>query len=340
MNPYLDRLRSLPDLDKIEYQYNMVSLFSGGGGLDLGLSFSGFKPVFSSDVEDAHQKTIKHNFPYGHTEAMDVRQLHGDYIKSCTGVESLDLVCGGPPCQSFSVLGNRDSFDDSRGGLVFEYARLISELSPKAFLFENVSGLTNINKGDDWQSLQRYFKEYTQYKLYSAVLNATDYGIPQTRKRLFMIGFKNPAICFDFPAKTHEGEWVSSKYALDEVNGLPNHVIRPHSARVERRYMTVPQGERDRISHTDRIHPERPSGTVIVGSGKGGGRPFIHPFEPRTITVRESARLQSFPDWYEFSGKKTWQYRAVGNAVPPLLALMIGMQIKQALNSQVQTNIS
>lgn len=330
-NHYLTRLNSLPKLEEIEYQFNMVSLFSGGGGLDLGLSFAGFESVFSSDLEEPHQKTVAHNFNDVHAEAIDIRNLTGDYIKERTNVDTFDLVCGGPPCQAFSILGNRNSFDDPRGQLVFEYARLITELAPTAFLFENVPGLLNVNNGDDWKALQQYFQEHTQYQIQSTVLNAADYGIPQIRKRLFVVGFRNTDIDFTFPDQTHEETWLPAKFALEAVNGLPNQRLRPHGERVRTRYLTVPQGSRDPVDRTDRIHPEKPSGTVLVGSSKGGGRPFIHPFEPRHITVREAARLQSFPDWYEFLGTNTWQYRAVGNAVPPLLACAVGQQVGQAI---------
>ena len=98
--------------------------------------------------------------------------------------------------------------------------------------------------------------------------------------------------------------------ALENTDGLPNHRIRPHGKRVKERYSKLAPGSRDKVDHTDRIDPDRPSGTVLVGSRAGGGRPFIHPHEPRHITVREGARLQSFPDWYIFAGPDTWQYRA------------------------------
>jgi len=115
------------------------------------------------------------------------------------------------------------------------------------------------------------------------------------------------------------------------MSGLPNHVLRVHSERVSTRYSKIVPGCRDKVDHTDRINPERPSGTVLVGSGKGGGRPFIHPFEHRHITVREAARLQSFPDWWIFQGGPTAQYRQVGNAVPPIMAKAIAKQIARSL---------
>jgi len=131
----------------------------------------------------------------------------------------------------------------------------------------------------------------------------------------------------------HLLEWIPAKFALEYVDSLPNHDIRIHGERVRNRYEKIPPGGRDKIDHTDRIYPEKPSRTVLVGSKAGGGRPHIHPYFPRHITVREAARLQSFPDWYKFLGTSTAQYRQVGNAVPPLLALAVGKSIEAALKN-------
>ena len=344
MNHYLSSLNSL----NLYFQKNQdlvaVSLFSGGGGLDLGLSFAGFNFKYATDLEEEYCHTVKYNFPDCIVEAKDVYNLTGKEIKEKIQTDSIALLAGGPPCQAFSILGKRQSFSDSRGQLVFEFIRLINELKPEAFIFENVPGILSLNNGYDWHKFLSIIQTQTGYILkINKLLNAADYGVPQIRKRIFVIGFRY-STKFIFPSPTHfnpheersisnQGliEWIPSKLALEDVEGLPNHHIRPHGERVRNRYMAVVPGSRDRIDHTDRIHPERPAGTVIVGSKAGGGRPHIHPDFPRHITVREAARLQSFPDWYIFQGKSTAQYRQVGNAVPPLLAFAIGQSIKAAL---------
>lgn len=345
-NLYLRKLRTLPEPQNLSYSRNAVSLFSGGGGLDVGLALSGFETVFATDIESAHCETIAHNFPCCKTLAIDARQLTGQQIRKLTHITSFDLLAGGPPCQAFSILGQRNSFQDPRGQLVYEYVRLVTELNPQAFLFENVPGLLTLNGGRDWNELLQYFHDATAYKIYYRVLNSADYGIPQIRKRVFIVGFRLPEVKFEFPNSSHRSDngaadlfnghlskWLPASLALEEVNSLPNHRIRPHGERVRNRYSAILPGTRDSVDHTDRIDPKRPSGTVLVGSRAGGGRPFIHPYEPRHITVREAARLQSFPDWYVFQSTDTWQYRAVGNAVPPLLAKLIGDQIRIALES-------
>jgi DNA (cytosine-5)-methyltransferase 1 len=341
-NPFIEHLHDMPRVEDVKTEFNAVSLFSGGGGMDLGLTWAGFKVVFATDIEQNHCKTISYNFPDCITIAKDNTQLSINTIREATLIKEFDLLAGGPPCQAFSILGKRDSFMDPRGQLVFDYVRLVNEICPKVFVFENVPGIQTVNRGKDWKELLTYFEAETGYKIYHSVLNAADYGIPQIRKRVFIVGFQSNRVNFSFPEPTHSindnslfsgllPNWLPSKLALDEVDNAPNHRIRIHGDRVRERYCKVEPGGRDKVDHTDRIHPDRPSGTVLVGSKAGGGRPFIHPYIPRHITVREAARLQSFPDWYEFVASDTWNYRAVGNAVPPLLAMYIGEKIKESL---------
>lgn len=341
-NEYLDELNKL-NIPKSKNGLNYASLYCGGGGLDLGFSLAGFRASFSSDLVPYYCDTIKYNLPGHFVEPHDMNNLSGDYVLDKIGTK-IDVVIGGPPCQSFSILGDRKSTDDPRGKLVFEYARFIHETQPRAFLFENVPGILTINKGNDWQELLKFFEEKTGYHLKWTKLNAATFGVPQIRQRVVIIGFKDPAE-FSWPVERFalnsekQSNFSSIQLpsarpawmALSNVDNVPNHILRNHSERVISRYSTIEAGGRDRADHTDRIHPDKPSGTVLVGSGAGGGRPFIHPYEHRHITVREAARLQSFPDWWIFQGGPTAAYRQVGNAVPPMMALAIANQIGKAL---------
>lgn len=338
----------LSELDAIVLPRNSASLgyysvFCGGGGLDLGFAADGYTPLFSSDVIPAFCKTIETNLRGHVVEAHDISELTGQYVLDRVGHRA-DVVIGGPPCQSFSILGDRKSTNDPRGQLVYQYARFISELGPKAFLFENVPGLLTLNKGSDWKSLLSMFEETTGYLIKWTKLNSAAFGVPQIRQRVIAIGFKDKSAydAFEWP---HPGYSTSqdlphvgtcapriARLAFEQVEGVANHILRVHCDRVANRYSLIPPGGRDKKDHTDRVHPDRPSGTVLVGSGAGGGRPFIHPFEHRHITVREAARLQSFPDWWVFEGGPTAAYRQVGNAVPPLLARAVAAQIRLALS--------
>lgn len=195
----------------------------------------------------------------------------------------------------------------------------------------------------DWRGLIKYFEDKTRFFLRTTKLNSADFGVPQVRQRVLLVGFreKEKADAFEWPKPTHSDDFLgvasnlkpycSSSFALQFVDGLPNHELRNHSQRVIDRYKLVPQGGRDKKDHTDRIDSLKPSGTVLVGSGAGGGRPFIHPTEHRHITVREAARLQSFPDWWHFAGGPTASYRQVGNAVPPIMAKAVAKQILKVL---------
>jgi DNA (cytosine-5)-methyltransferase 1 len=344
MNSYLTALNSLRLPRKRSKELVAVSLFSGGGGLDLGLSLAGFNFNYSNDEVQYYCDTIAYNFQNCVTEAKDVRDLKGHEIRELIETERISLIAGGPPCQAFSILGKRGSFSDLRGQLVFDYIRLINELEPEAFVFENVPGLLTVNNGEDWEKLYYNFQVETGYDIHTDTLNAADYGVPQIRKRVFVVGFRQPAE-FTFPKPRYRDpsslnllnqnlpDWIPAKLALENVDGLHNHDIRIHGDRVRSRYEKIPPGGRDKVDHTDRIEPEKPSGTVLVGSKSGGGRPHIHPYIPRHITVREAARLQSFPDWYKLLGTSTAQYRQIGNAVPPLLAFAVGESIRHTLKS-------
>ncbi|MDA1557012.1 DNA cytosine methyltransferase [Bacillus cereus] len=361
MNRYLEVLNGQKAYNDIDFKFNCVSLFSGGGGLDLGLAWAGFKTKAFCELEAPLCETLKNNFTNAYIINEDITKVtKEDILKGFNENESVDLVAGGSPCQSFSILGQRGSINDPRGQLVYEYVRIVKELKPKAFLFENVPGLLTVNGGEDWNNLLNYFKEETNYQISYQVLNSADYGVPQQRKRVIVLGFNKEIIIDEdqqiHPSPTHQNmdveesatlfdipngnldPWIPSKFALEFLEGTKNNRKRVHGERVRNRYLTVPQGERDSVDRTDRIHPERPSGTVLVGSKSGGGRPFIHPYEPRHITIREASRLQSFPDSFEFFGPETWQYRAVGNAVPPLMAKAIGSSIADILSKSLLLN--
>lgn len=340
-NEYLQELDSLSSPRK-KNGLGYVSVFCGGGGLDLGFVSAGFKPLFSSDIVPAYCDTVRQNLGGHISEPHDITTLSGRTVLARIGVAP-DVVIGGPPCQSFSILGGRKSTADPRGKLVYEYARFIREMEPKAFLFENVPGILTVNKGKDWKELLAFFEAETGYHIQWTKLNAVWFGAPQYRKRVIAVGFRDMARAekFKWPKRIYAESWEIPELgklpprhaglAFDDIDGLPNQILREHCERVRLRYSQVEPGGRDRKDHTDRVHSNRPSGTVLVGSGAGGGRPFIHPSDHRHITVREAARLQSFPDSWVFAGGPTSSYRQVGNAVPPLLAQAIAQEIELAL---------
>ena len=341
----------------------LVSFFSGGGGLDLGLEAAGFETVFATDIDEHSCKTLENgkkycankNLPF--LQAAKIRRADVIGLSSAEVLEAanakkgeIDLMAGGPPCQAFSIFGKRQGVNDPRGLLPQEYLRLLREIEPKAFVFENVFGLLTIDSGNVFRDLCKDLESpggEIKYTLSIFRLNAAEYGVPQFRDRIFIIGSRNgkkidliPKIC-----SASADEVTSSKGALlayrtvsDGLRNIPplgthlaNHTSRVHSERIIERYSNLRHGERDSKTRINKLDPNRPSYTIIVGSDKGGGKGHVHPVEPREVSPRESARMQTFPDWWSFSGTSRHPIRQVGNAVPPLLGAVIGREIMDKL---------
>lgn len=343
---------------KVKQHLKLISLFSGGGGLDLGLEAAGFETVFASDIDYHSCITLQNgkanakikNLPFLQAAAIcqaDVKGLSSTEIMKLAGVKKgeVDLLAGGPPCQAFSVFGKRKGVEDPRGMLAYEYLRLLNEIQPKAFIFENVYGLLTIDGGEIFKALCEKLEHpggKLHYTLSIFRLNAADFGVPQFRDRVFIIGSREgkrieniPNICT--PAKTTTGDLFTYRTVRDALRNIPplgtaleNHTSRKHSERIIERYKNLKHGERDSKTRINKLDPQRPSYTIIVGSDKGGGKGHVHPFEAREVSPRESARMQTFPDWWAFSGTSRHPIRQVGNAVPPVLAAIIGREVLSA----------
>lgn len=344
---------------------NVVSLFSGAGGLDLGLAASGFDILFESDIDKPSCVTLEKNGAhaskhgldgFGSTvvQCADVNEISGSEILASIGKKrfEVDLLAGGPPCQAFSISGLRRGILDKRGLLVFEYARILSEIAPKSFVFENVYGLLTIDGGKVFEEVLVQLEtpsDGMKYNIYWQRVNARDFAVPQSRDRVIIMGIRSDidvdASALDLipitsgDATTGLMSWRTVKYALQ---GLPvpvsrksplvaNHYGRDHGLVVSERYGLLAPGERDSKTRINRLDVERPSYTIVVGSDNGGGKGHVHPFEPREITPRESARMQTFPDWWAFSGNVRDAIRQVGNAVPTLLGFAIGNRLREVL---------
>ena len=342
---------------KKEKPLKLVSLFSGGGGLDLGLEAAGFETVFATDIdyhscitlERGKKRAQELGLPFlsnATIQQADILALNSEDLMKRAGVTpgETDLLAGGPPCQAFSVFGKRLGINDPRGQLPKQYLRLLADLKPKAFMFENVFGLLTIHGGDTFRELCELLSnpiDGLSYTLSVYRLNAADYGVPQFRDRVFIIGTKNgqalkeiPRLCGDEQQVADAGFLLRRRTVKDAFNKIPplgtklaNHTSRDHSPRIVERYKALLHGERDSKTRINKLDPNRPSYTIIVGSDKGGGKGHVHPVEPREVSPRESARIQTFPDWWEFSGTSRHPIRQVGNAVPPILAAVIGREI-------------
>jgi DNA (cytosine-5)-methyltransferase 1 len=333
-----------------------VSLFAGAGGLDLGLEAAGFQSLAVTDIDFHSCRSLEANQvearrrgkPFLKQSSVlqaDVKDLSGRDLLRKAGIKrgELDLLAGGPPCQAFSVFGKRKGTSDPRGQMVYHYLRLLGEIAPKAFILENVFGLLTIEGGDviegliaDLQNPRRGLK----YDVTVLRLNAVNYGVPQFRDRVFIIGSRTGSNVHELPPTFVSGDSLFStalpwRTVEDALRGLPdlgegglaNHTGRKHSDRIVTRYASLVPGERDPHTRINKLDLDRPSFAIIVGSDKGGGKGHVHPIHPREVTPRESARIQCFPDWWWLSGTSRHPIRQVGNAVPTLLGYAVGRAV-------------
>ena len=352
-----------------------VSMFSGAMGLDLGLEAAGFQARLAGDSWMPAVQTIRANRPQLPVFDGDVRQLSGDQVRELAQLEDLDLLAGGPPCQSFSTAGKRLSVDDAKNGpLVFEFVRLVSELRPKAFLMENVKGILSApllwrelpynNNGkridDQYGALLGAVSGSFRSLGYSVevfVLNSADFGVPQARQRVFIVGHRGgdqPAT----PKQTHapQADLVPSRWVTirEAWQNLPDEAV--HCAKFSERKLhylkMVPAGQNWRALPLDvqkesmgrafhakggrtgywrRLSLDETSPTVLT-EPQNASTSLCHPTEHRPINVREAARLQTFPDHWQFQGRGADQYRLIGNAVPPLLGKAVGESVVAVLD--------
>ncbi len=380
-----------------------IDLFAGAGGMSLGFEQAGFDVVAAVEIDPIHCAIHKFNFPHWSTICQSVTELSGEEIRNQAkiGKEEIDVVFGGSPCQGFSLIGKR-AFDDPRNSLVAHFLRLVIELQPKYFVLENVKGLTI---GKHRQFLAEVIAEfeannYAVIKDYQ-VLNASHYGVPQSRDRLFLIGclkglilpnyplpitkspVKNPKsetlnlpscptvweaisdlpLIEDYPELISQDVCIAefseaSKYAqtlrglidssadysyprqwnqdLLESSLLTSSIRTVHSEVSIERFAKTAQGKIEPISRFHKLDPNGICNTLRAGTPSNRGaftspRP-IHPYIPRCITVREAARLHSYPDWFRFHSTKWHGCRQIGNSVPPLLAKAVASELIKVLN--------
>lgn len=316
----------------------VVALFSGCGGLDLGLVKSGHDIVHASDIDIDSCTTYNNNFKH-ECHNIDVKKLDSKSLPK------YDLLVGGFPCQGFSVANLYREVSDSRNELYLQIVRILNDTNPKYFLAENVPGILSLGKGEVVKMIVSDFsniginKGFPGYEVHVYLLNSANYGVPQGRRRVIFLGVskkvpqKQRDILFsNFPPKiTHDDKNKKLKpfqTLRDAIGDLPepneksaekilNHVGLKHKVKLNG-YM----GNR-------KLDWNKP-GPTIVGRGGGTGGPVIavHPNLERRFTVRETARIQSFPDNFKFYGSISSQFRQIGNAVPVKMAFEIGKVLR------------
>ena len=337
---------------KKDGNYRSLELFAGAGGLALGLEQAGFQHVGLVEFNKAAAATLSANRPQWQVLCEDVATVADRDLEKQFGVTcgELDLLSGGAPCQSFSYAGKRLGLNDVRGTMFYYYAIFLRKLQPKMFLFENVRGLLNHDGGRTFSTILNIFQE-EGYTTQHQVLNAWFYGVPQKRERLITIGIRNDLankatfhypqphaikpVLRDIRLDRHPDESECARYSKAKADvfalvppGGYWRDIDPHIARAYMKSCWDMEGGRTGILR--RMSLDEPSLTVLTSPGmKQTDR--CHPLEVRPFSYRENARIQTFPDDWQFCGSLLEKYKQVGNAVPVALAKEIGIQIIRTL---------
>lgn len=339
----------------INSKYTTVSLFSGAGGLDLGLSWAGMNIIWANDILPIAVKNYKHNI--GNIIQEDIKKI------DINDIPTSDIVVGGFPCQPFSSAGNRRGIEDDRGNLYLEIIKVVNSKDPKVVIFENVRGILSMkNKdGSNFFDTVIHLLQNTGYYGYDVtykVIKASDYKVPQNRYRVIIVAFrKDLEVDYQFPEPTTVPEDDLTIRSIINVNEkIPNkNDIWELSPQSKALIKHIPEGGSwknvpyeflpDRLKrikdnmkkyHSPNFY-RRFSRNEIAGTITAAATPensgIIHPIEDRRFSVREIARIQTFPDNYEFIGSVSGMYKIIGNAVPPKIGEVIGKSIIEALDS-------
>lgn len=339
------------------FPYKSVELFAGAGGLAVGLEQAGMDTVLLSEIDKDACKTLMANRPHWDVRCGDIAQLD---FQPYAG--KVDVVTGGFPCQAFSYAGKKMGFEDARGTLFFEFARAINEIRPKIFLAENVRGLLSHDSGRTLANIRSVIKELGYTLLEPHLMKAIFYRVPQKRERLILVGIRDDLVGladFHWPRpyqKTHSlkealkaGELFSSDVPLSSGQAYPaskkavmdlvppGGYWRDLPDEVQRQYMKKSYflgGGKTGMAR--RMHWDEPCLTLTCAPAQKQTE-RCHPDETRPFTVREYARIQTFPDDWQFKGSLTSQYKQIGNAVPVNMARELGLSLVSFLNRLCET---
>ncbi len=337
-----------------------IDLFSGCGGLSLGFEQAGYKSLIAIDHWKDALQTYAYNRPGTKTLCANLLTLSSQEVEQQIGSTSVDVIIGGPPCQGFSVAGKR-IIEDERNQLYKSFVAMVAHFKPRAFVMENVPNILSMGDGIIKEAILKDF-ESLGYNVQCRVLLASDYGVPQNRRRAVFVGLREGQFDFAIPTVEHK---VTTEEALSDLpegslpeginyptesqsefqsqirinsNGVYNHEVTEHNQKTIDVISLVPDGgnykdlpeslqgiRKVHIAWT-RLNSKTPSITIDTGH-----RHHFHYKWNRVPTVRESARIQSFPDSFIFTCSKTSQYKQVGNAVPPIMAKAIAEHLKDIL---------
>jgi DNA (cytosine-5)-methyltransferase 1 len=315
-------------------KFNFIDLFSGAGGLSLGLKQAGFNKIISIEIDKDASKTIRKNFPESFHFEGKIEDLSDKQIKDVVGKRKIHVVCGGPPCQGFSVAGLRNP-KDPRNQLFREFIRIVKAVKPVFVVLENVPGILTMKNGEVYREIIRQFEQAGYGNMSVRILEAANFGAPQLRTRAVFIannlGRSNPYPKIQFSKNNYK----TIDSAIDDLKDLPpdpsiNHEWTRHSKKMEERISKVPPGGSLYSTFRD-AWKRQYKGVPSMTAKENHGGVHIHYEKNRVLSARELARLQTFPDDFIFSGTMKRAYWQIGNAVPCILAKNIALAIKTEL---------
>lgn len=363
-------IRQMPRTKSKKESLNFIDLFSGCGGLSVGLELAGHTCKLGVDFNKDAIETFKHNHKKSASYCGDIQKLNSTKLKKLINPSEIDMVVGGPPCQGFSTIGKGQASDE-RNKLFKQFVRIVKICDPKILIMENVTGLlASKNK----KTLEAIFKEFQKlgYIMEARVLSSEEYGVPEVRRRTIIIGTKNCSAPI-YPEITHgkRGNLKVStvgdafKNLKSKSGEIFNHNTETAMIKNEldrKRLAKIPEGkgiryEKDELAYLpkklrfgidwktipekrfrqikyQRLNTKLPSPTILTSRTS-----YYHPTENRYLTVREAAACQSFPTDFEFKGSLTSQFRQIGNAVPPLLGFALGLAAIEMVSSKKVRNI-
>lgn len=361
----IDKLLGVPEINEMVYSaweeemqtrpmrpYSSIELFAGAGGLALGMEKAGFSHVLLNEIDHDACATLQYNRPQWRIVEQDIRTIS---FKQFNG--KIDFLSGGFPCQAFSYAGKQGGFKDTRGTLFFELARAVNEIQPKVFMCENVKGLAAHDGGRTLETIKNTINELGYTLIEPHVLKAILYQVPQKRERLILIAIRNdiaPKVQYKWPAPYHRIMTLRDAFFKGELynTDVPLSAGQKYPPKKQKVMELVPMGGYWRDLPIE-IQKEYMGGSFELEGGKTGmarrlslDEPSLtltcapaqkqtercHPTETRPLTVREYARIQTFPDSWEFAGKLSSQYKQIGNAVPVNLAYAIGRSLIRLFN--------
>jgi DNA (cytosine-5)-methyltransferase 1 len=325
---------------------NVIDIFCGASGLSTGFSNVGFNVLLGIDFFESALKTFKRNHPTSKILNEDIRKISGEDIRDLIGNKKIHIVVGGPPCQGFSMAGKRQP-NDPRNSLFREYVRLIQELDPEIFVMENVRGLLSMKNEEGEKVIDIIldeFKKIGKYRIELDKVNTADYGVPEKRNRIFIIGYKEN-YCFKFPSKTHNKngtnglkKWMGLKNILEKKNKVNKKYF--YSQKLINGFLRREKNNKKKKMGFgwQFLNEDEPSYTISARYYKDGAEALVKYNDSfkegsiRRLTPSECALIQSFPKSFKFIGSENEIYRQIGNAVPPKMAEAIAKSIKSALN--------